>query len=297
MIACDLGSNTLRVVEFDCKSGHRVKEFEKIVKSAEGVTKSGLISTKTVDRIVEAIDEAREIFDFEHNRVRGVATAAFRLAQNGELVLKEIEERTGVKFDLISPKEESEFSLRAVEFRLKKLGIRSDSMLVMDLGGGSTELIYKDENGVISKSFDIGIVTAVEMGIDEIDMILTPIKEFLEHLSKRAFIFVGNSGTPTTIASFMEGIEYRKYDYKKVNGKIVSIAEMREVLKRLLEMDVEERKRWVGVGREDLIIAGVELVLKIVQMAGFDEIVVIDDGVREGLALKMCGDSNFSATI
>ncbi len=297
MIACDLGSNTLRIVEFEYKNGTRVKEFEKIVKSAEGVKKSGLISTKAVDRIVEAIDEAKEIFDFNEDKVKGVATAAFRLAQNGELVLKEIEERTGVKFDLISPKEESELSLRAVEFRLKKLSMRSDSILVMDLGGGSTELIYKDVNGVISKSFDIGIVTAVEMGIGEIEMILTPIKDFLEHLPKRASIFVGNSGTPTTIASFLEGVRYSEYDYNKVNGKIISIEEMREVLKKLLEMDVEERKRWVGVGREELVIAGVELVLRIVRMAGFSEIIVVDDGVREGLVLKMCQESGFSATI
>jgi exopolyphosphatase/guanosine-5'-triphosphate,3'-diphosphate pyrophosphatase len=89
----------------------------------------------------------------------------------------------------------------------------------------------------------------------------------------------------------LEGIDYEHYDYGRVNLREVGLKEMGEVLDGLLKMSEKERVKWVGEGREDLIFVGVEMVREIVKICGFERMTVIDDGLREGVAIKMCGKS------
>ena len=172
MIACDLGSNTFRVVEIDCATKVRLKEFEKIVRTAEGIASSGEINDKAIQRVIAAVDEAKELFDLKD--AKAVATAAMRKATNSDEVLSRIFNKTGLKIEIIDPKEEASYVREAVEAYLDE-----EEYIIMDLGGGSTELILKDED----VSFDIGIVTMV----DKYDFIKEGInKEFvaIESLQK-----------------------------------------------------------------------------------------------------------------
>ncbi len=279
MIACDLGSNTFRVVEIDYKTKERVREFEKIVKTAEGIAHSGKINDQAVKRVIDAILESKELFDLTD--AKAVATAAMRKATNRDEVLRQILEATGLNIEIIDGKQEAGFVRVAIENRLDN----HQSYVVMDLGGGSTELIFKDHDC----SFDVGIVTIVDKyslaNIKEgIEKEFESIREFAKSVEKPE-IFVATAGTPTTVASFLKGMDYNHYDYKKINGTILTIDDMESVLKQLLAMSEEERICWVGVGREDLIIAGILMFKKIVEIFGFSEVVVIDDGLREGVAL------------
>ena len=86
MISCDLGSNTIRFVEIDCKTKKRVKEFERIVKTADGLSSSGVVSDEAVERVVSAINDAKDIFDFSKGVV-AVTTQAIRVAKNQDEVL------------------------------------------------------------------------------------------------------------------------------------------------------------------------------------------------------------------
>ncbi len=109
-------------------------------------------------------------------------------------------------------------------------------------------------------------------------------------------MFVATAGTPTTIAAFKQGLDYAHYDVEKVNGTVLSLQDLDEALERLLSMNTKERERWVGVGRDDLIVAGVLIVKSIMIAAGFKTMLVIDDGLREGLALQKCQENTpFSA--
>ncbi len=286
MIACDLGSNTFRVVEIDCKSKERVREFEKIVKTADGLAQSGKISFKAQSRIIDAINEAKEIFKLQDAYC--VTTAALRIASNSSEVLKNIKDATGVEFKIIDSNKEAKYAKIAVENRLDALKIKSDDYIIMDLGGGSTELIFKE----FDKSFDIGIVTIVDIyslgDIKEgIKKEFLEIKEFAESV-KKPQTFIATAGTPTTVAAFLQGMDYENYDYKKVNGTILSLRDIEDALEKLLLLSESERVRWVGVRRDDLIIAGVLMFKEIVEIFGFDEVLVVDDGVREGLALSRC---------
>ena len=105
---------------------------------------------------------------------------------------------------------------------------------------------------------------------------------------KKPQTFVATAGTPTTVASFLQGFDYENYDYKKINGTILTTVQIEDALKQLIEMSEEERIRWVGTGRADLIVAGILMFVEIVKIFGFDEVLVIDDGLREGVALSLC---------
>ncbi len=286
MIACDLGSNTLRIVELECKSGKRLREFERMVKTADGLHESGIINDAALERIIGAIEDAKEIFDLR--AAYGVTTAAIRMARNGAEILAKIAQKTGLKFIMIDAQEEARLTRLAVSYRLEKLGYRDDFVL-MDLGGGSTEISV----GERSKSFDTGIVTmAQKYGTPEavksnVDKELSPLYSYLKSFEKPS-LFVATAGTPTTIAAFMQGLDYAHYDVEKVNGTKLSLADLDRALERLLAMEAKEREVWVGVGRDDLIVAGVLMVKVIMIEAGFSEMLVIDDGLREGLALEKC---------
>ncbi len=292
MIACDLGSNTLRAVEIDCDSLERIREFERIVKTAEGIETDGNISEAAIARVIAAIEACKKEFDFQKG-YRAVSTAALRYARNGQEVAARILQQTGIAFEIIDAEEEAMLTRTGVENRLRQLGISDQSYLLLDLGGGSSEIVVRTGKSVISESFAVGIVTLVEKyGLDEIEkgiaQVCAPIRAFAATLSVRPEIFVGSSGTPTTIAAFLQGIDYAHYDYRKINGYRLRVEAMHEALQRLLAMDQEERTRWVGVGRDDLIIAGVKLLIAIVESFGFEEIVVIDDGLREGVGILAC---------
>ena len=294
MIACDLGSNTLRIVEMDCQTGRRIQEFERMVKTADGLHESGRINDGAVQRIIDAIDEAKEMFDL--SKAYAVTTAAVRMASNGAEVLQKIAKETGLLFIMIDAKEEARLTAFAVAWRLEKLGYH-DSFMLMDLGGGSTEISCAN----VSQSFDVGIVTMAqkygsEKGVrTHLRSDLEPLVAFIQTLPKPE-LFVATAGTPTTIAAFKQGLDYAHYDVEKVNGTRLSIEDLEVALERLLKMDVCERERWVGVGRDDLIVAGVLIVKHIMIAAGFLEMLIIDDGLREGLALDKCREKQaFSA--
>jgi len=301
MIAFDLGSNTLRVVQFDCQTKERVKEYEKIVKTADGLQESGEIKKATIEKIVEAIKEAKDVIDSSKEDIVAVATAALRIANNSEKVLKIIKKETGIDFRIISGTEEANYTALAVDERLKKLQLQNEDFILLDLGGGSSELYIKKEQRSFIKSFPIGIVTltqkydSISQMKESLECETQEIKKFIDEIYKnfsKPKLFVSTAGTATTLASFKLGIDYEHYDHDKVTGTILSVNDINEALLKLLSMDEEERDKWVGVGRSDFIISGISILLKILQIAEFDSLVVIDDGLREGVAIDKCNELN-----
>jgi len=288
MIACDLGSNTIRFVEIDCESKRRVREFEKIVRTAEDLKRSGLISDGARKRIFEAIRDARDIFDFSKG-VKAVTTEALRVAKNSDEFLKEIEEKFGIEFEIIDGEMEAYYTNVAVQNI-----IVTKSYILVDIGGGSTEVSFVDGDKMLTKSFDLGIVTIVDeaSGGDLKEIIQKKVvgikKSFLNQTKPKTL--VATSGTPTNIVAYLNGMGYKDYDYKKINGKVLSLKEVQKVKYELLFMDKDERKKWVGVGKEDLIIAGIEIFEEILKTFDFRECVVVDDGLREGVAITKCNE-------
>jgi len=299
MIAIDLGSNTLRVLAYDCNTGKHISEYEKVVKTADGLVEHGFINDKTIVRIIGAIKEAQEKIDFSSQIVKAVTTEAVRRASNTDEVLSRIKEETGVIFDVISGEEEARLTLQAVKHRLSKLQYASETFVLIDIGGGSTELIFQYENEVVSKSFPVGIVTIAQTyeTLENIQDALADEMMQMQMFCTEMYAtkgmmnaFVATAGTPTTVAAMKLGQNYESYDSSKINGTSLDINELDFYLKKLLSLPFEERELAVGTGRSDLIAAGILIYKQLYTMLEFDSCVVIDDGLREGVALEGCSE-------
>ena len=298
IIAIDLGSNSLRILKMNCENKERLGEFHRTVKTADGLATTGEINDESIVRVVLALNEAKEQLDFSDAKVKAVTTEAIRQAKNGDEVLKSIEEQTGICFEVIDGVAEAKYALAATQNRLKLLGQEPKSFMVVDIGGGSTEIMFHyGEEKSFSKSFQVGIVTVTQKfkGLAEvaeaIPVLMNPMRQYYNQVIAEhgeVELFIATAGTPTTIAAMKHGMDYATYDAQKIHGTILSQKDLVEKLMALIEMSKEERVKAVGVGRDDLIASGVLIYDELYTISGFKESMVIDDGIREGVAFSMC---------
>jgi exopolyphosphatase/guanosine-5'-triphosphate,3'-diphosphate pyrophosphatase len=297
MIAIDLGSNTLRVLEYDCTAGKQISEYEKTVKTADGLAQYGVINNEAIIRVISAIREAQAQINFSSSVVRAVTTEAVRRAVNSDEVLAQIKKETGVTFEVISGEEEARLTLLSVKHRLSTLQHVEDSFVLIDIGGGSTELIFHYANETISKSFPVGIVTIAQTHetLENIEKVLHKEMAEMQIFCNQVYenkgkvnIFVATAGTPTTVAAMKLGQNYETYDASKINGTSLEVGELDTYLKKLLSMPFEEREMTVGTGRSDLIAAGILIYKQLFFLLDFKSCIVIDDGLREGVAIEGC---------
>ncbi len=227
MVCIDLGSNTIRAIEVECATFLKVAEYEKIVKTADNLHKTGYISDEAVKRIITAIDEMRNILNFE-NGVKAVTTEAIRRAKNGLNVINRIKKHTNIEFQIIDGKREACYTLLAVINRLEKLKFKAKNFILVDIGGGSTELIFYSNGKVNLKSFPIGIVTIAQKYKTKDNIIknlpsqMETIKDFIDEYyrsAKKPDIFISTAGTPTTVAAMKLGMNYKTYSAERINGR------------------------------------------------------------------------------
>ena len=103
--------------------------------------------------------------------------------------------------------------------------------------------------------------------------------------------YVATAGTPTTMAAYLLGMNYADYDVEKINGYLLTYEGTQKALEDLRAMPEKQRAEIVGVGRESLIIAGIVIVQKLYTVLGFEQAIVVDDGVREGVAIAYCRET------
>lgn len=297
IIAIDLGSNSLRVLKMNCKSKKSLGEFHKTVKTADGLTKTGKINDEALSRVVAALNEAKRELDFSGAKVKAVTTEAIRQASNGLEVLISIRKQTGVAFEVIDGDTEAKYALRAVQNRLELLKKRPKSFMMVDIGGGSTEILFYYGDKYFSKSFKVGIVTITQKfnSLDEISKaipeLMCEMRCYFDEITMeygRPELFVATAGTPTTIAAMKKGMDYATYDAEKIHGTLLSRKDLTDKLNVLIAMTQEEKVKAVGVGRDDLIASGVLIYDELYKISGFEESMVIDDGIREGVAFDEC---------
>ncbi len=296
VVAIDLGSNTCRVLKYDCQKNQKIAEYEKIVRTANSLTVDGTIDKEAQKRVINALLEAKEKIGFKGAKIKAVTTQALRVAKNAKEVLQNIKDKTGIEFEIIDGETEALLTLKAVKKRLENLNINKNFVLV-DIGGGSTELSFYIDGKIFSKSFPLGIVTVANSAknLNQIDKIIDEkskdIVQFINGLNFKiddSLEFAATAGTPTTVAAMKLGQRYNSYDASKINGTVLTVEDLNIQLNRLLEMDKKKREIYVGVGRDDLIIAGICIYKKIFKILNKKKSITIDDGLREGVAISLC---------
>jgi len=287
MTAIDLGSNTIRFVTLNCTTGEETASGEAVVRTAEGMHDSGVISEAALERITTAILS----WNLAGDPV-AVATAAFRHANNQTESLTFIREKTGVDFQVISPETEARLTALAVFKRVQLHGLPTP-ILMLDIGGASTELAWFDGTTLRAESFSFGIVTAAEKHptSSQLHTWLNQVTESFAAFAAtlpQAPTFAATAGTPTTIAALKKGMDYTTYDKQKINGSELTISDIQIWHEKLLAASQKEREKMVGVRRDDLILAGTQIQIRLMEILQKEACIVVDDGLREGVALAAC---------
>lgn len=295
MIGCDLGSNTLRIVEIDCKTKRRIQSYEKIVRTAKDLHVNGYICTTSKENIFQALEEASLLFDFKNQKTFCVTTEAMRIAQNAPEILQEIKQKFGLAFEIISGEKEAYLTSLAIENALKREGLDEHTYVLFDLGGGSTEITFCKDGQKESQSFPFGIINIAEKYTKDIEdnivHIINSIDSFIGSKHNIALHYkqlIATAGTPTTVCAFLQGLDYAHYDSSKVNGKSLHVNDFSDALIRLSALNHEEAERYTGTNRRDLVVVGISIVKALMKKLGFETCIVMDDGLREGVAISNC---------
>ncbi|MBV5278252.1 MAG: phosphatase [Campylobacteraceae bacterium] len=295
MIGCDLGSNTLRIVQIDCTTKKRVKAYEKIVRTAKDLHVSGIISQTSKNNIFLALSEASTLFDFKNHKSFCVTTEAMRVAQNAPEILQEIDEKFGLKFEIISGKTEAFLTSLAIENALKREGLEFQNYVLFDLGGGSTEITFCKNGNRKSQSFPFGIINIAEKYKENLEekvtLAVSTIDAFISNqgnIPHKYQQLIATAGTPTTVCAYLQNLDYAHYDSSKINGKTLHVNDFNKALTSLMALSHEEAERYTGTNRRDLVVVGISIVKALMQKLGFETCIVMDDGLREGVAISNC---------
>jgi exopolyphosphatase / guanosine-5'-triphosphate,3'-diphosphate pyrophosphatase len=276
--AVDLGTNSTRLLIADVEYG-RVDEVGRalqITRLGEGVDERRRLLPLPVVRVRNVLSEFRRELDrLGAERTLAVATSAVRDAENGEAFLGEIERSYGFSTRLLSGDEEAQFTYRGVTAG-KTL---EPATLVVDIGGGSTELIQADRR----TSLDVGSVRLTERFGEAAEAIREYARGLTPELDVRAA--VGVAGTITSLAALDLGLV--DYDPDRVHGHVLTATAVDEQLARLAAMPLEERRRLPGLEpeRAPVIVAGAAILQAILSAYDLDAIEVSEHDLLYGAAL------------
>jgi exopolyphosphatase/guanosine-5'-triphosphate,3'-diphosphate pyrophosphatase len=283
----DLGTNSTRLLVADVRDG-RVEEVARrtrVTRLGEGVDERRKLLPLPIARVRNVLaDYRRELGKLGAERVLAVGTSAIRDAQNGEAFLGEIEWSYGFATRLLSGEDEAELTLRGVATNGR--GLAADT-LVLDVGGGSTELITAETR----HSLDLGSGRLTERFLhsdppsgDELEASAAAVRELLPDLHPAAAI--GVAGTITTLAALDLGLAH--YDPDRVHGHRLSAKGVQEQLDRLASLPLSERRELPALDpeRAPVIVAGAVIVREVLARYGLDELEVSEQDILHGAALE-----------
>lgn len=306
-----MGSNTLRAVLMD-ENFNKLKSEEFIIGAAKNM-QNDTISDEAIERIFNALKILKEK-NYDLSQAKAVATAAFRKAKNTEFIFEKIQKEFKLDIKLIDAKTEAKLSILGMQERLKALKLFRKDLNYCDLGGASCEI----SNEKFSKSYDFGIISFYErmhfkaikpsayvrffkkypqnltrIKDEKLKIHLSPYPAHLKQLALKAFnlskdiklkgnFFILNSGVPTTLCAYKQNIKYKDYLEESVNGKILKRKDFFDFALKIWNLEQEKAKIYLGENRKKYLIAGSMILFALFNK---QKLIVIDDGVREGVCI------------
>lgn len=295
----DLGTNSTRLLVADVEDG-RVAQLERhtvVTRLGEGVDRTGSLDPAAMQRVYAALRDFRQIADAANaDRRIAVATSAVRETDNGAELADHVRDEIGFDIKTIGGDEEA---------RLTFLGAtagRADSTptLVVDVGGGSTELVVgrRGQDPSFHVSTRLGSVRQTERNLHHDP----PRHGELEALADEATQTISEAvppdihdavqrgiavaGTPTSLAAIDQQLD--PYDPERVDGYRLGVGTVERILALLAVKDVDERREVAGLhpDRAPTIVAGVGILLEAMRLFGLREIEVSEADILEGAALE-----------
>jgi len=308
--ALDLGTNNCRLlIARPAREGFRVVDsFSRIVRLGEGLTRTGRLDDGAMDRAYEALALCAERVakrGVTSARLSAVATQACRQAENGSDFVDRVRRGTGLTLRIIDPLEEARL---AVEGCRNLFDPEAEAILVIDVGGGSTELSWlkKGQRGLETAgwmSAPVGVVTLAErhpepegdldawyeaMVADMVQAVAaSPVEPELKAVFEggRAHL-VGTSGAITSLAGIH--LELKRYQRDRIDGLWMTRADCEAAANRLKALGPAGRaaEACIGPDRADLVLAGAAILEAVQRAWPCDRVRVADRGLREGLLLQ-----------
>jgi exopolyphosphatase / guanosine-5'-triphosphate,3'-diphosphate pyrophosphatase len=271
--AVDLGTNSTRLLVADANGTlEEVVRRLEITRLGEGVDERRRLLPVPIARVRNVLSAyRRELESLGAERTLCIATSAVRDAENGEAFLGEIEWSYGFTTRLLSGDEEAAMTLRGI-------GAVSPGTLVLDIGGGSTEVQVVGSD--VRESLDVGCVRMTERFGEDVEEIRAHVRGLLPHARpERA---VGVAGTVTTIAAL--DLELDGYAPERTHGHVISREAVAEQTERLAAMTVDERAQIVEPGRAPVIVAGAAILSEVLDTYDLDAIQASERDILHGAA-------------
>jgi exopolyphosphatase / guanosine-5'-triphosphate,3'-diphosphate pyrophosphatase len=308
--ALDLGTNNCRLlIAQRVQGGFRVVDsFSRIVRLGDGLGATGKLSDAAMARTLTAIQACSEkLKRHQPVKLRCVATQACRVAKNGSAFLREVAKKTGIRFDIIPASEEARLAVIGCADLFDRAG---EGALVVDIGGGSTELSWAtNRNGGRGPKLEtwfsapIGVVTLAELhperpdtrvwydemkrGAANMIAAFDPERLIAKKLHSGAGHIIGTSGAVTSLAGVHLKLE--RYTRRLVDGIWISKDDTYAAINLLATQDREGRAQnpCIGPERADLVLAGAAILDAVLETWPSPRLRVADRGLREGLILTM----------
>ena len=298
----DIGTNSTRLLVADVGDPgiDEVERVSTVTRLGRGVDHSGALSADAIEDVCGVIDQYLtriEALGAEATSV--IATSAVRDATNGDAFVAELRERFGLDARILSGQREAELTYEGAISE----GGRDGTILVCDIGGGSTEIVV-GTGGEISlhDSLQIGVVRHTERFLaddpptaSQLEALASDVHDRLaEALSgiepPRIERAIGVAGTPSSLAAVDLALE--PYDPKAVEGHRLEIGTVQTWLSRLAAMPLAERREVTGLhpDRAQAIVAGLVILIEVMRSFGLDGIEVSEHDILYGSALAAAGD-------
>jgi exopolyphosphatase / guanosine-5'-triphosphate,3'-diphosphate pyrophosphatase len=298
--AIDCGTNSTRLLVADENGGELIR-LMRITRLGQGVDRENTLAPEAIARTVDVLREFRRSMDgFGVDRVRMVATSAVRDAQNGAVFTEAAREAVGTDPEVLSGLDEGKLAYRGASADLDPF---EGDTLVVDIGGGSTEITLGRGGTVSSVSLQLGCVRLTERFLtsdpptpDEVVATRIAIADALTWGEQRMpellgldtrRRLVGLAGTVSTLASLK--LKIAAYDADRLHHATLSISEVVDLCAMLASLSAAERSRLVGMvpGREDVILGGA-LVLEVVAARyQCPEVIVSEKDILDGIVLSI----------
>ena len=308
LAAIDIGSNSVRLLVAEALRGgaYRILDEEREpTRLGRSVAERGLLDDESMERTLKALRTFREIAaGYQVTSVRTIATCAVREARNGPEFCRRVREQVGLEVEVITGDREARLAFASVQ---NAFDLTGKNVIVADIGGGSTEIVFATGNLVeaifstplgavrLTEQFDLGEGAQPEATLRDAVRLADEVAGCLKKRTTRPLFaphfLVGCGGTFTTLAELVMASK-READLP-VAGYRVSHAEVRHLLDRLLKTPVRARRGMPGMtpDRADIIVAGLTIVDALLKRFRVNTLVVHTRGVRDGLVREMIDDA------
>jgi exopolyphosphatase / guanosine-5'-triphosphate,3'-diphosphate pyrophosphatase len=328
--ALDLGTNNCRLlIARPSQDGFRIIDaFSRIVRLGEGLIHTGALSEEAMQRTIAALEICRDKMQAKNvTRARLIATEACRIAANGAEFISRVKERTGLDLEIVDRETEAYLAASGCASLADE---RAKSILLFDIGGGSTEIVWlrgkeraaREQTPKSEQSSDfivpddmrervrvwtslrLGVVTLADRfggkHVDEatyhamVTSVQHELHDFVELTRHEErcphFHLLGTSGTVTTIAGVHLGL--LRYDRRRVDGLWMDNNGVSEAIDLLRSMSYEERAQngCIGPERADLVLAGCAILDAIRHAFPSQRIRIADRGLREGILMQLMSE-------